>query len=124
MIKFTNSRYGRYRKNIEKTTAGGGGGGPQGTPSQQQQQPMMEPSLIDFGIGDVNKPDVLGSTTQQVTSKMSGLGVTKGSSSASSSGAIPKPQQQQQSKKVEPDDTDFDMFAQSRTTSYEKSKSR
>jgi hypothetical protein len=51
---------------------------------------------------------------------MSGLNMKGATASV---GAIPKTPIVTATKKVE-EDADFDMFAQSRTTSYEKSKSR
>ncbi len=91
------------------------GPGPQGVP--QEKQIDKEPSLIDWGDP---KPDVVGGSATQVTSKMSGLNMKGATASV---GAIPKTPIVTATKKVE-EDADFDMFAQSRTTSYEKSKSR
>lgn len=100
------SRYGRHKKNIEKTSGTGG------TPSSGNKD---EPSLIDFGSND--------SSGAHLASKMGALNVggTGGATAAKpSSGAIPKTSSSHAKK--EPDD--FDMFAQSRGTTYEKSKTR
>jgi hypothetical protein len=90
-------RYGRHKKNIEKTS------GAAGAPSTGNKD---EPSLIDF---DASSGDASGA---KLASKMGALSVGAG---AASGGAIPKT-----SSRKEPDD--FDMFAQSRGTTYEKSK--
>jgi len=89
-------RYGRHKKNIEKTS-GGGGNQPTGNKD--------EPSLIDFGSEQ---------SAANLASKMGALNVSGGNPS---SGAIPKTTSHP---KKEPDD--FDMFAQSRGATYEKSK--
>ncbi|ODM91692.1 TOM1-like protein 2 [Orchesella cincta] len=90
-------RYGRHKKNIEKTS---GSGGSQPTGNKD------EPSLIDFGGGD--------QSAANLASKIGALNVSGGNPS---SGAIPKTTSHP---KKEPDD--FDMFAQSRGATYEKSK--
>lgn len=95
-------RYGRHKKNIEKTSGAGG------APSAGNKD---EPSLIDF---DASSGDASGA---KLASKMGALSVGGASASAVAGGAIPKT-----SSRKEPDD--FDMFAQSRGTTYEKSKAR
>jgi len=67
-----------------------------------------EPSLIDWGEPKGDTAAVT-STAQKMTAALN----------LKDSSAIQKPS----SRKVE-EDSDFDMFAQSRTASYEKSKSR
>ncbi|CAL8142672.1 unnamed protein product [Orchesella dallaii] len=91
-------RYGRHKKNIEKTSGGGG--------NQPTGDKKDEPSLIDFGSEQ---------SAANLASKMGALNVSGGNPST---GAVPKITSHP---KKEPDD--FDMFAQSRGATYEKSKS-
>jgi len=93
-------------KNLEKTT---------GAQTNQSTTPQhAEPSLIDFGSEAQNAG--AGDNSQNLSSKLHELNVK---SPGVHTGAIPKTSPQPKKKE---DDSDFDMFAQSRTTSYEKSK--
>jgi len=111
---FWSCSYGRFRKNVEKTGSTPGTEklmkttGSSALPTQK-----AEPSLIDFGSESTSGAG-FNAPSEKLSTKMASVSVND----KSSAGAVPKVSPSKQ------EDSDFDMFAQSRTATYEKSKTR